>query len=175
MATKSPTTMHNNNNNETSADMVMPPNVIDITKYRPGLLIIQDRSEKSSSTVWRHFGSLQSNDYVDQRHVYCIHCFKQEKIKKYQKSTSTSNLSKHLRKQHRITLEQTYVVKKDQSNVRVIKAEQSSDGSYHAQMNMVNYCECSAAVCILLAYSIYCDRQCECISYVFFFLQLPTI
>jgi hypothetical protein len=141
MATVPSTTMQNNGNNESAADLLIQSDAMEITKYRPGLIIIQDRSEKSSSTVWRHFGSLQSNDCVDLRHVYFIHCFKQEKIKRYQKSTSTSNLSKHLRKQHRITLEQTYVVKKDQSNVRVVKAEHNSDGTYHTQMNAVHYCE----------------------------------
>lgn len=123
-------------------DMLMNVSAMEITEYRPDLVIVQDRSEKSSSGVWLHFGALKCDDFSDTRHVYCLHCFKQKKIKKYQKSTSTGNLSKHLKKQHRISLEQTYVVKKEQSTIRVAKANQSSDGTYHTNLNAaVSFCK----------------------------------
>lgn len=114
---------------------------MEITEYRTDLEVVQDRSEKSSSGVWQHFGALKCNTFTDTKHVYCMHCFKQKKIKKYQKSTSTGNLSKHLKKQHRISLEQTYVVKKEQSSIRVSKADPNHDGTYHTLNSSTSYCE----------------------------------
>lgn len=110
--------------------------IMEISQYHSGLSIVQDRSQKSSSGVWRHFGAIKNDTYVDQRHVYCIHCFENKKIKKYQKSTSTGNLSKHLKRQHSISLEQTFVIKKenDSSIVRIAKAGQSN-GEFERSMS----------------------------------------
>lgn len=113
--------------------------VFEINEYRPELEIIQDHSEKSSSGVWRHFGALRCDKFTDTRHVYCINCFKQKKIKKYQRSTSTGNLSKHLKKQHRISLEQTFVVKKDRSSIRV--SEATANAVTSSTSAIVSYCE----------------------------------
>lgn len=69
--------------------------------------IVQENIHRTSSTVWRYFGSLKKNDeIIDTTHVYCSQCFDQRKTKKYQKSTSTGNLLKHLKKAHEIVVDQ---------------------------------------------------------------------
>lgn len=97
---------------------------INIVDYCSEYEILNDRSDKSSSGVWKHFGAIKYKGAVDKKHVYCIHCFYNHKIKKYQRSTSTGNLSKHLRKQHNISLNQTFRVKKEADNsIHLIKNE----------------------------------------------------
>lgn len=99
-----------------------------INEYSSEYEILNDRSDKSSSGVWKHFGAIKHNGAVDKKHVYCIHCFYERKIKKYQRSTSTGNLSKHLRKQHHISLNQAFRVKKEADNsIHLIKKEEEGD------------------------------------------------
>lgn len=102
---------------------------IDITEYHTDYSILNDRSDKSSSGVWKHFGTLKHQNSIDRKHVYCIQCFLSRKIKKYQRSTSTGNLSKHLKKYHRISLNQTFRIKKEPENNTIvsIQKEQSSN------------------------------------------------
>lgn len=103
---------------------------IDITAYHPDYSILNDRGDKASSGVWKHFGTLKHNDAIDRRHVYCIQCFINRKIKKYQRSTSTGNLGKHLKKHHNISLNQTYRVKKEfDSSIITIQKEENFDES----------------------------------------------
>lgn len=97
---------------------------LNITEYNPEFKILNDRSVKSSSGVWKHFGTIQHNDAIDRKHVYCLLCFYDQKMKKYQRTTSTGNLSKHLRKQHHISLHHMFRVKKDADNsIHVLKKE----------------------------------------------------
>ncbi|XP_031627596.1 uncharacterized protein LOC116343581 [Contarinia nasturtii] len=104
--------------------MDAPEITLNITEFNPEFIILNDRSDKSSSGVWKHFGAIKLNDAVDKKHVYCTHCFGNQRIKKYQRSTSTGNLSKHLRKQHNISLNQTFRVKKDPDNtIHLIKED----------------------------------------------------
>lgn len=106
--------------------MDYPDSQIDITEYHTDYSILNDRSEKSSSGVWKHFGTLKHNNSIDRKHVYCIQCFLNRKIKKYQRSTSTGNLSKHLKKYHRISLNQSFRIKKEpDNNTFSIQKEQS--------------------------------------------------
>lgn len=101
---------------------------LNITEYNPDFEILNDRSDKSSSGVWKHFGTIKYHDAIDKKHVYCTHCFANRRIKKYQRSTSTGNLSKHLRKQHNISLNQSFRVKKDADNlIHLIKTEADDD------------------------------------------------
>lgn len=88
--------------------------------------IVQDHSHKTSSCVWKYFGSLKKNDeLVDVKHVYCTKCFDMAKTKKYQKSTSTGNLIKHLKRAHYITDQPSYRVKQDKNRTIVTKEESS--------------------------------------------------
>lgn len=99
---------------ETFIELIEAPEItLNITEYNPEFTILNDRSDKSSSGVWKHFGAIKHGEAVDKKHVYCTHCFFNRRIKKYQRSTSTGNLSKHLRKQHSISLNQSFRVKKD--------------------------------------------------------------
>lgn len=118
-------------------EVILAAPELEITEYHESLSISQDRTEKSCSSVWRHFGSIQRESLIDNRHVYCIHCFKMKRIKKYQKSTSTGNLSKHLKKQHHISLEQTFVVKKEvnQSTMHIRKSETNTSEDFNSTMN----------------------------------------
>lgn len=105
-----------------------PELTLNITEYNTEFTILNDRSDKSSSGVWKHFGAIKHGDAVDKKHVYCTHCFFNRRIKKYQRSTSTGNLSKHLRKQHNISLNQTFRVKKEADNsIHLIKKETESE------------------------------------------------
>lgn len=110
---------------ETFIELIDAPEIqLNITEYSPEFEILNDRSDKSSSGVWKHFGTIKYHDAIDKKHVYCTHCFANQRIKKYQRSTSTGNLSKHLRKQHNISLNQTFRVKKDADNlIHLIKTE----------------------------------------------------
>lgn len=114
---------------ETFIELIEAPDLtLNITEYNPEFTILNDRSDKSSSGVWKHFGAIKHHDAVDKKHVYCTHCFFNRRIKKYQRSTSTGNLSKHLRKQHSISLNQTFRVKKDPDNtIHLIKKEIDGD------------------------------------------------
>lgn len=112
---------------------------MDITEYHPNYTILNDRSDKSSSGVWKHFGTLENNKAIDRKFVYCIQCFRNRKIKKYQRSTSTGNLSKHLRKYHRISLNQTFRIKKESENNTIvsIQKEQSPNDIDDENLNCV--------------------------------------
>lgn len=122
-----------------------PELTLNITEYNPEFTILNDRSDKSSSGVWKHFAAIKHHDAVDKKHVYCTHCFRNQRIKKYQRSTSTGNLSKHLRKQHNISLNQTFRVKKDADNtIHLIKEE--PDGKYHI------FFVCSSYICLLFKF-----------------------
>lgn len=111
---------------ETFIELIDAPDLkLNITEYNPEFTILNDRSDKSSSGVWNHFGAIKYHDAVDKKHVYCTHCFFNRRIKKYQKSTSTGNLSKHLRKQHSISLNQSFRVKKNADNsIHLVKKEE---------------------------------------------------
>lgn len=109
---------------------------LNITEYHPEYSILNDRSEKSSSGVWKHFGTLKHNDAVDRKHVYCIQCFIDRKIKKYQRSTSTGNLSKHLKKHHSISLGQTFRIKKESDN-SIISIQKEDDYDYGNDSNKI--------------------------------------
>lgn len=114
---------------ETFIELIDAPEIqLNITEYNPDFEILNDRSDKSSSGVWKHFGTIKYHDAVDKKHVYCTHCFANRRIKKYQRSTSTGNLSKHLRKQHNVSLNQSFRVKKDSDNlIHLIKTEDDDD------------------------------------------------
>lgn len=115
---------------ETFIELIEAPELLmNITEFNPEFSILNDRSDKSSSGVWKHFGTIKHHNAVDKKHVYCKHCFYNRRIKKYQRSTSTGNLSKHLRKQHSISLNQTFRVKKDPDNsIHLIKTETDEKG-----------------------------------------------
>lgn len=90
--------------------------------------IVQDHSHKTSSCVWKYFGSLKKNDeLVDLKHVYCTKCFDESKTKKYQKSTSTGNLIKHLKKAHSILDQPSYRIKQEKNRIIVTKEEFYND------------------------------------------------
>lgn len=113
---------------------------INIVDYNPEYEILNDRSDKSSSGVWKHFGAIKYKGACDKKHVYCIHCFWTQKIKKYQRSTSTGNLSKHLRKQHDISLNQTFRVKKEPDNsIHLIKHENVEENESDKGMSDYKY------------------------------------
>lgn len=114
---------------ETFLELIETPDIeLNITEYNPEFEILNDRSDKSSSGVWKHFATIKYHDAVDKKYVYCTHCFDNRRIKKYQRSTSTGNLSKHLRKQHNINLNQSFRVKKDADNlIHLIKSETDDD------------------------------------------------
>lgn len=114
-----------------------PDSQIDITEYHTDYAILNGRSDKSSSGVWKHFGTLKHNECIDRKHVYCIQCFLNRKIKKYQRSTSTGNLSKHLKKYHRISLNQMFRIKKEPENDTIvsIQKEQSLNGIDDGNLN----------------------------------------
>lgn len=114
---------------ESFIELIEAPDIqLNITDYNPELEILNDRSDKSSSGVWKHFATIKYLDAIDRKHVYCTHCFANRRIKKYQRSTSTGNLSKHLRKQHNISLNQAFRVKKDADNlIHLIKTEADDD------------------------------------------------
>lgn len=88
----------------------------DVIEFNSEFTVVNDRSDKSSSGVWKHFGAIRYRGAVDKKHVYCLHCFDYRKIKKYQTSTSTGNLSKHLQVHHKISLNETFRVKKEHDN-----------------------------------------------------------
>lgn len=98
--------------NETDA----PDIGFDVVEFNAEFTILKDRSDKSSSSVWKHFGVILYRGAVDKKHVYCLHCFDHRKIKKYQTTTSTGNLSKHLQVHHKITLNEAFRVKKEHDN-----------------------------------------------------------
>lgn len=114
---------------ETFIELIEAPEIqLNITEYNPDFEILNDRSDKSSSGVWKHFGTIKYHDAIDKKHVYCTHCFANRRIKKYQRSTSTGNLSKHLRKQHNVSLNQSFRVKKDADNlIHLVKTEPDLD------------------------------------------------
>lgn len=124
---------------ETFVELLDVPELnINIVDYNSEYEILNDRSDKSSSGVWKHFGAIKYRGGVDKKHVYCIHCFYTHKIKKYQRSTSTGNLSKHLRKQHNISLNQTFRVKKEADNsIHLIKNE--TDDENEVEKGVSNY------------------------------------
>lgn len=109
---------------------------LNITEYSTDLKILNDKSDKSSSGVWKHFGTIKFHDTVDKKHVYCTHCFYNRKIKKYQRSTSTGNLSKHLRKQHSISLNQSFRVRKDADNLIHLVKTETDDEPYKGGYSM---------------------------------------
>lgn len=100
-----------------------PDSQVDITEFQDDFALVNSRSDKSSSGVWKHFGTLKHSDGVDRKHVYCIQCFMNRKIKKYQRSTSTGNLSKHLKKHHRISLNQSFRIRKESENNTIVSIQ----------------------------------------------------
>lgn len=100
--------------------------------------IVQDHSHKTSSCVWKYFGSLKKNEeLVDIKHVYCTKCFDESKTKKYQKSTSTGNLIKHLKKAHNIMDQPSYRIKHEKDVMIVTK----EDSYYEDEGETDYYCE----------------------------------
>lgn len=86
--------------------------------------IVQDQRHKTSSCVWKYFGQLKKNgELVDEKHVYCTKCFDDSKMKKYQKSTSTGNLIKHLKKAHNVADQPSYRIKQENDRIVVTKEE----------------------------------------------------
>lgn len=86
--------------------------------------IVQDHRQKTSSCVWKYFGNLKMNgEIVDEKHVYCTKCFDESRTKKYQKSTSTGNLIKHLKKAHNVSDQQSYRIKQGKDRMVVTKEE----------------------------------------------------
>ena len=86
--------------------------------------VARDHGQKTSSLVWKYFGNLKKNDEIyDVKHVYCTKCFEESKTKKYQKSTSTGNLIKHLKKAHNIMEQPSYRIKKDKNSIIVTKED----------------------------------------------------
>uniref|UniRef100_A0A336LP35 CSON000094 protein n=1 Tax=Culicoides sonorensis TaxID=179676 RepID=A0A336LP35_CULSO len=62
-------------------------------------------STKKGSTVWKYFD--QTFDEEEQKNViYCNLCFKNNRTQKYQSSTATTNLMKHLKNHHYLELVQ---------------------------------------------------------------------
>lgn len=98
------------------ADFDGPEIDFEVIEYNSEFIILNDRSDKSSSNVWKHFSAIKYRDAIDKKHVYCISCFYNRKIKKYQRTTSTGNLSKHLKVHHNISLCETFRVKKELDN-----------------------------------------------------------
>lgn len=135
-------------NSETADAFVDPPDfTVDANGFGPNYVIFQNHSQKSSSGVWKHFGWLKYNETVDNKHVYCIQCFNNKRIKKYQRSTSTGNLSRHLKKHHNISLNQTFRVKKDANSISVHREydniyEDDAGGSSigMGMTNKINFC-----------------------------------
>lgn len=108
----------------------------DIIEYNNEFTILNDRSDKSSSSVWKHFGAIKYRDGVDKKHVYCVHCFYIKKIKKYQRSTSTGNLSKHLQIHHNISLCEIFRVKKEDDNsIHLIRRETEEPETTKGKLN----------------------------------------
>lgn len=108
--------------------------------------IVQDHSHKTSSCVWKYFGSLKKNDeLVDVKHVYCTKCFDMAKTKKYQKSTSTGNLIKHLKRAHYITDQPSYRVKQEKNRTIVTKEDSSYFEDDEVDANDY-YCECECVI-----------------------------
>lgn len=90
--------------------------------------IVQDHRHKTSSCVWKYFGNLKkNNELLDEKHVYCTKCFDESKMKKYQKSTSTGNLIKHLRKAHNVADQPSYRIKQENDRILVTKEETFGD------------------------------------------------
>lgn len=86
--------------------------------------IVQDKISRTSSCVWKYFGNLKrNNELVDEKHVYCTKCFDESKTKKYQKSTSTGNLIKHLKKAHNVQDTPSYRIKQENDRIVVTKEE----------------------------------------------------
>lgn len=106
-------------------DLMDGPDIdFDVVEFNSEFVMLNDRGDKSSSSVWKHFGSIKYRDAIDKKHVYCISCFYNQKIKKYQRSTSTGNLSKHLQVHHNISLCETFRVKKEHDNsLQLIRRE----------------------------------------------------
>lgn len=120
-------------------ELVEPVETFD--HFQAEYTIVQENINRTSSTVWRYFGSLQKNgEIIDKNHVYCSQCFDQRKTKKYQKSTSTGNLLKHLKKGHQIVVEQPmFRVKREKSGaVIMMKSE--------PKMENIQYCKCFAQI-----------------------------
>lgn len=117
---------------------------LNITEYNPEYTLLNDRSTKSSSDVWKHFGTLKYKELIDRNHVYCIQCFDKQKIKKYQRSTSTGNLSKHLKSVHGISLIQPYRIKKeaDDSIVSIIPEQIDDIKALNKTTNANEYIVC---------------------------------
>lgn len=85
--------------------------------------IVQDHRHKTSS-VWKYFGDLNMNgELIDVKHVYCTKCFEESRMKKYQRSTSTGNLIKHLKRAHNVAEQPSYRVKHDKDRMVVTKEE----------------------------------------------------
>lgn len=108
---------------------------VNITEYSSEYSVIGAFSDKSSSGVWKYFGSLKHNDFIDNRFVYCVPCFEDKKIKKYHRSTSTGNLCKHLKRHHQIAVNQPYRVRKDADSIVSIQPEEPDNET------MVDECE----------------------------------
>lgn len=108
--------------------------------------IVQDHRHKTSSCVWKYFGQLKKNgDLVDEKHVYCTKCFDDSKMKKYQKSTSTGNLIKHLKKAHNVTDQQSYRIKQENDRIVVTKEEtffdDETEADYYREFVCVGFVE----------------------------------
>lgn len=102
--------------------------------------IVGDHSQKTSSLVWKYFGNLKKNDQLyDLKHVYCTKCFEESKTKKYQRSTSTGNLIKHLKKAHNIMDQPSYRIKKYKDSIIVTKEEPTTyyedEAEYYRKYN----------------------------------------
>lgn len=111
--------------NQSTQTAANDANTTIITLTQAEYTIVQDHSHKISSSVWKYFGSLKKNDeLIDPNHVYCSQCFEDRKTKKYQKSTSTGNLLKHLKKAHHICLDAPqFRVKREKDGIVVTKSE----------------------------------------------------
>lgn len=82
--------------------------------------VVSESTTKSSSAVWQYYGVLKRHSqFIDRAHFYCMRCFKEQKIKKYQRSTSTGNLMKHLNKAHDISLTQTFRVRNERNGIGI--------------------------------------------------------
>lgn len=104
--------------------------------------IVQDHRQKTSSSVWKYFGNLKMNgEIVDEKHVYCIKCFDESSTKKYQKSTSTGNLIKHLKKEHNISDQPSYRIKQEKDRMVVTKEESSATFGVEDDMETDYYSE----------------------------------
>lgn len=127
--------MELNQQPEMIEELVEPVETFD--HFQAEYTIVQENFNRTSSTVWRYFGSLQKNgEIIDMNHVYCSQCFDHRKTKKYQKSTSTGNLLKHLKKAHQIVVDQPlFRVKREKSGAMIMmKTEQ--------KMENIQYCKC---------------------------------